>query len=186
MARDMPTRILILSQEFDKAGAFLPGRRDIRAIWHASRTFHSTVDFVKEELRCACANRKPIADIFGGTAMRDWRDLTRMTQGRRMVIERVRIEGDLAVEGAFDLPPLAHLTAEDQLFVAAFVRAHGSIKAMEGLYDVSYPTIKNRLNRIGAQLAHLAITPGGATADALAKLDKGEATVGEVIGQSKG
>jgi len=34
------------------------------------------------------------------------------------------------------------------LFVATFVKCHGSIKEMERICEVSYPTIKAALNRI--------------------------------------
>ena len=66
---------------------------------------------------------------------------------------------DVAIEGRFEVPPLARLSAEDQTFVAAFVRCHGSIKQMEKFFGVSYPTIKNRLNRIGALLPFAEIEP---------------------------
>jgi hypothetical protein len=83
----------------------------------------------------------------------DWSEITKMTGGKPVVIERVRIvETGVALEGEFILPPLAGLNAEDQLFLAAFVRSHGSIKQMEQLFGISYPTVKNRLNRIGDQL----------------------------------
>ena len=59
----------------------------------------------------------------------DFQELTRLTQGRPLVIERVRLaDADVAIEGRFELPPLAQLSAEDQVFVAAFVHCHGSIK----------------------------------------------------------
>jgi hypothetical protein len=38
------------------------------------------------------------------------------------------------------------------VFIAAFVKSHGSIKEMERLFGVSYPTIKGRLNRLSAAL----------------------------------
>ena len=57
------------------------------------------------------------------------------------------------------MPPLARLAGDDQVFVAAFIRCHGSIKQMEKFFGVSYPTIKNRLNRIGAQLPFAEIDP---------------------------
>src|SRR5947209_8382479 len=48
----------------------------------------------------------------------DWQELTRLTQGRPIVVERVRLaDRDIAVEGRFELPQLARLTAEDQVFV---------------------------------------------------------------------
>src|SRR6185436_5430333 len=83
----------------------------------------------------------------------DWQALTELTQGRPIVVERVRLpERGIAIEGAFELPKLAQLAAEDQVFVAAFVRSHGSIKEMEQVFGVSYPTVKARLNRIAAML----------------------------------
>ncbi len=59
---------------------------------------------------------------------------------------------DLVMEGEFEIPALARLALEDQLFVVAFVRHHGSIKKMEHLFGISYPTVKNRLIAIGAEL----------------------------------
>src|SRR5215468_5114695 len=84
---------------------------------------------------------------------KDWQVLSRLSVGNAVEILRARlVEQDVVVEGPFELPPLARLSSEDQTFVAAFVRCHGSIKQMERLFGVSYPTIKNRLNRIGTQL----------------------------------
>src|SRR3954465_10318174 len=93
-------------------------------------------------------------------ATQDWQALTRLTGGAAFDIERVRlVEHDVAIEGRFELPPIARLTAEDQIFVAAFVRCHGSIKQMEKIFGVSYPTIKNRLNRIGDLLSFVEVGP---------------------------
>ena len=123
----------------------------------------------------------------------DWQALTKLTGGSRFQIERVRlVDEDIAIEGRFDLPPLASLTAEDQVFVAAFVRCHGSIKQMEKFFGVSYPTIKNRLNRIGALLPFAEITPGdpapggsALTSDLLSRLERGEINVNDVLNRLK-
>lgn len=83
----------------------------------------------------------------------DWTHLTSLTAGSPFTVERVRLRRTgIAIEGSFELPLLAQLTVEDQLFIVAFVRSHGSIKEMERLFGVSYPTIKARLNRLGEQL----------------------------------
>jgi len=82
----------------------------------------------------------------------DWKQLTDLTAGASFVIERVRLASGIAIEGSFELPLLAQLPLEDQLFMVAFVRSHGSIKEMERLFGVSYPTIKARLNRLGERL----------------------------------
>ncbi len=113
---------------------------------------------------------------------REWHELTRMTRGEALVVERVRVgDTDVAIEGSFELPPLACLSAEDQVFVAAFVRSHGSIKQMEQLFGVSYPTIKNRLNRIGQALDFIEVSPLAPREEMLSKLERGEITVKEAI-----
>ncbi|HUU23199.1 MAG TPA: DUF2089 domain-containing protein [Phycisphaerae bacterium] len=113
---------------------------------------------------------------------RDWFELTRLTQGRPLLVERVRLaDSDIAIEGDFAPPPLAVLSAEDQTFVAAFVRCHGSIKEMEQLFTVSYPTIKNRLNRIGGQLEFVEVTTPPPQSAILDRLERGEISAEEAL-----
>lgn len=113
---------------------------------------------------------------------REWHELTRMTQGRPVTVERVRVvDADIAIEGSFSLPPLAGLSAEDQVFVMAFVRSHGSIKAMEEMFGISYPTVKNRLNRIARQLEFVEIVKGSLSEEAIGELERGEISVEEAI-----
>ncbi len=57
------------------------------------------------------------------------------------------------VEGAYPLPSLAALSAEDQAFICDFVRASGSLKEMAALLKVSYPTVRNRLDEVIARLS---------------------------------
>ena len=122
----------------------------------------------------------------------DWRALTKLTAGAPFEIERVRLVAeDIAIEGRFEVPPLAQLAADDQIFVAAFVRCHGSIKQMEKFFGVSYPTIKNRLNRIGARLPFAEIDPESeperpsvsSTGELLTQLEHGTLTVDQVLRQ---
>jgi hypothetical protein len=123
----------------------------------------------------------------------DWQELTKLVGSSPIVIERVRlVDTGVAVEGPFTLPPLAQLAAEDQVFVAAFVRCHGSIKQMEKYFGVSYPTIKNRLNRIGSQLSFVEIEEGSETdspaetrGEILDRLSRGELTVAQALERLK-
>src|SRR5579862_7663109 len=112
----------------------------------------------------------------------DWQELTRLTDGAAFVVERVRLVGkDIAIEGAFAPPQLARLTGDDQVFVAAFLRSHGSIKDMEQMFGVSYPTIKARLNRIAGQLEFVDNNPSPSRAEVLERLNSGEITADEAI-----
>jgi hypothetical protein len=118
---------------------------------------------------------------------KDWQELTKLTQGAPLVVERVRM-GDIAIEGRFELPQLARLTLEDQVFVAAFLKSHGSIKEMEQVFGVSYPTIKARLNRIAGQLEFVdtnpaPLDPQGARSQVLDQLERGEISAAEAIRQ---
>jgi hypothetical protein len=118
----------------------------------------------------------------------DWQTLTKLTGGAAIEVERVRlVDSGVAIDGRFDLPPLARLSAEDQVFVAAFVRCHGSIKQMEQFFGVSYPTIKNRLNRIGAQLPFAELEPAPeprpSASELLSRLERGEMNAADVIAE---
>src|SRR5208282_6074628 len=105
----------------------------------------------------------------------DWQELTRLTQGQPIVVERVRlIERDIAIEGRFELPQLARLSLEDQVFITAFVRSHGSIKEMEQVFGVSYPTIKSRLTRIAKNLEFVDTNPQPTRSEVLERLKRGE------------
>ncbi|MBL7224336.1 MAG: DUF2089 domain-containing protein [Candidatus Brocadiae bacterium] len=112
----------------------------------------------------------------------DWQELVSLTRGAAFAIERVRIEGkDVAIEGRFDVPPLARLASDDQVFVMAFVRSHGSIKRMEELFGVSYPTVKNRLNRIAEQFEFAEIDRGLDRSRVLTRLERGEISAAEAL-----
>lgn len=123
--------------------------------------------------------------------LQDWQALSDLTRGRPIIVERVRlIEPGIAIEGAFELPRLAKLSAEDQVFVAAFVRSHGSIKAMEQVFGVSYPTIKARLNRIAGRLEFVEVdpepNPEPGRAEVLDRLARGEITADQAISELGG
>ena len=113
---------------------------------------------------------------------KDWQELTQLTQGQPILVERVRLaDKNIVIEGTFELPQLARLAMDDQIFITAFVRSHGSIKEMERIFGVSYPTIKSRLTRIANSLEFVETNPMPSKADILERLQQGEITAEDAI-----
>ncbi len=119
----------------------------------------------------------------------EWHELTDLLGDRDFTVTQVRLGNDVEIAGDFELPPLARLRYEDQVFVSEFVRNHGSIKDMEKAFGISYPTVKNRLNRIVEQLQLVTVqeTPAPAPADddVLGRLERGEITAAEAAERLK-
>ncbi len=112
----------------------------------------------------------------------DWLELIKITEGLPFTIEKVKINNkNIVLEGSFELPPLARLSMEDQIFIIAFIRSHGSIKEMEEMFGISYPTVKNRLNRIAKQLEFVEINPPASQSEVLDQLEKGSISVEEAL-----
>ena len=119
--------------------------------------------------------------------VKEWQELTRFTGGATMAIERVRLTGSgIAIEGEFALPPLAQLSSDDQVFIMAFIGTHGSIKDMERLFGVSYPTIKARLDRLASVLKMVEAAPEiKPEDDVLTALERGDIDVAQALKKIK-
>lgn len=121
----------------------------------------------------------------------EWHELTDLVGDRDFHVTSVRLDDTgVLIQGEFELPPLAGLRYEDQVFVSEFVRCHGSIKDMEKAFGISYPTVKNRLNRIASQIRLIDIAveepPAHQTDDVLAQLERGEISVDEAAERMRG
>jgi len=90
-------------------------------------------------------------------------------------------EKNIVIEGQFELPQLARLSMDDQIFITAFVRSHGSIKEMERVFGVSYPTIKSRLTRIANSLEFVETNPTPSKSEILERLQRGEISAEDAI-----
>jgi hypothetical protein len=113
---------------------------------------------------------------------KDWQELTKLTQGAPILVERVRlVDSGIRIEGEFELPPPARLSAEDQVFIMAFIKADGSIKDMERIFGISYPTVKSRLSRIANHFKFVETVPSTSEDDVLTQLERGEITASEAI-----
>ena len=112
----------------------------------------------------------------------EWNQLTELSKHKPFVVTGVKLKGeDIAINGAFELPPLARLAFEDQVFVGEFIRSHGSIKHMEKAFGVSYPTIKGRLNKISEQLNLVELQPPSDRQEILDQLERGDINAKEAL-----
>ena len=110
----------------------------------------------------------------------EWYELTALTDTKEFVVTSVKLkESRIEIKGEFEIPPLARLSDEDQVFVAHFIRTHGSIKEMEQAFGVSYPTIKARLNKISSQLQFVEIKPFSKKEEIINQLELGEISAKE-------
>lgn len=73
--------------------------------------------------------------------------------GERLCVCGLRCtECGTRIEGLYDLPVTMQLPADDQLFILDFVKSSGSLKEMARKLGLSYPTVRNRLDDIIAQI----------------------------------
>lgn len=111
-----------------------------------------------------------------------WYELTELTGSKEFSVTSIKMkETGILIQGEFELPPLARLSDEDQVFVAHFIRTHGSIKEMEQAFGVSYPTIKTRLNKIGGQLQFVEVAPISKRDEILSRLENGEISAKKAV-----
>lgn len=119
--------------------------------------------------------------------VQDWSELIRFTRNEDFVIEKIRLkQSDITIEGEFELPPLSKLSNEDQIFIIAFLKTHGNIRDMEELFGISYPSVKNRLNKISDQLKFVEVNPPAERNEILDQLYKGEISVEEALEKLEG
>lgn len=112
----------------------------------------------------------------------DWSELIKFTHNEDFVIEKIRLkQSDVTVEGEFELPPLSKLSNEDQIFIIAFLKTHGNIRDMEELFGISYPSVKNRLNKISKKMEFVEVNPPAERNEILDQLYKGEISVEEAL-----
>jgi hypothetical protein len=64
---------------------------------------------------------------------------------------------DTEINGDFDFPVLARLEKKEQDFVLSFVKHSGSLKEMAKEMNLSYPTVRNLLDKIIVRIKEMEI-----------------------------
>lgn len=90
---------------------------------------------------------------------------------------------DLTIRGTVSLPRLARLTPEDCQFIELFVLAGGSLKEVGKHLNLSYPTVRNRLDKVIANLQQLDADKRTERARIIEALERGELSTEEALDQ---
>jgi len=69
-----------------------------------------------------------------------------VTGGPLYVSELTSVEGGITIKGKFKLPPTSRLNKEQREFLEVFLRARGVISTVEKELNLSYPTVRARLD----------------------------------------
>ncbi|MCF7920105.1 MAG: DUF2089 domain-containing protein [Candidatus Cloacimonetes bacterium] len=92
---------------------------------------------------------------------------------------------DITIDGRFAISELSALSSKQQEFVKIFICCSGNIKEVEKKLEISYPTVKSRLNQIIEVLC-----PGSGETEGnkeslsiLRDLEEGRISVSEAIKQ---
>jgi len=87
----------------------------------------------------------------------------------------------LRLEGRFSVSILSQLPPEDQALIIAFVRSFGSIKKIQEILGVSYPTARTRIAGIVERLDLLMQAPEAREDEILTLLSQGDISFREAI-----
>jgi hypothetical protein len=91
-----------------------------------------------------------------------------------------------SIEGQFDICRFCRLTTEETQFLETFIKCKGNIKEVEKELDISYPTVKRKLNQAINSLGYnLDSTKedkrGEKRKEVLNKLERGEISSEEAV-----
>ena len=85
------------------------------------------------------------------------------------------------IQGEFPINKLLSLSDEDSKFLIAFLRSRGNIKEVQERMGISYPTVKNRLDKLLITLGLFSESEGLKEKEILDTLERGEITAVEAI-----
>lgn len=95
-------------------------------------------------------------------------------------VTKIECEGCRTIfDGKFDIPSLLKLSPEELQFILDFVKCSGSLKEMAVKQNVSYPTLRNRLNELIEKVEILEISRQGSKEEILKLLENGDISAKE-------
>jgi len=85
------------------------------------------------------------------------------------------------VQGNFPINKLISLSEEDREFLMIFLRSRGNIKEVQERMGISYPTVKNKLDKLLTALDLSNEIKGLSRSEIINSLDNGEISVEEAM-----
>jgi hypothetical protein len=103
----------------------------------------------------------------------------------KLIVQELKCDHcQTSIKGRFETTRLASLSEEQLRFVEIFLKVRGSIKEMERELNISYPTVRNRLEQVvevlGYQPQKISVEPSRRQ-EILNQLDQGEITSEEAL-----
>ncbi len=100
----------------------------------------------------------------------------------RMNITELRCNKcDTRVQGSFPISKLISLSEEEKEFLETFLRSRGNIKEVQERMGISYPTVKNRLDKLLTALGLLEEVRTINQSEIIAALKDGDISAEEAI-----
>jgi len=97
--------------------------------------------------------------------------------GGELKIKKLVCEScSLAIEGWLTLPRLARLSPEDREFIELFILSAGSLKEVGKVLNLSYPTVRARLDKVIGNLRALDAKSRDERMEVIRRLENGEIT----------
>lgn len=101
-------------------------------------------------------------------------------EGSRVQVTKIECRGcSTTFDGKFEIHPLLKMPEEDLQFIFDFVKCSGSLKDMASQEQVSYPTLRNRLNALIETIENFEVKQGDAKGEVLKLLEEGKISAKE-------
>jgi hypothetical protein len=102
--------------------------------------------------------------------------------GECIIIETKCKSCDTTIRGKFDLCKFCRLTEDQKIFAEIFIKNRGNIKEIEKELDISYPTVRNKLEELVGALGYSKASVRSIDRKAiLEKLSRGEISKEEAL-----
>jgi len=103
--------------------------------------------------------------------------------GKLVITELCCADCKTFIKGNFDLPEFSLLSREEEYFLRVFLAARGNIKEVERQLDISYPTVKSKLENLLSKLGlgDLRKEVKKRRLEIVEKLERGEISAQEAI-----